>query len=121
MSTTGLSDKMAGIAAANAANSRSSAYKDRNVVVVGIGNTSADIAVDLAGTAARVYLSHRRGALVLSRFRLGAPIELTVNYHTLQMMNYLSPTPSRASTRPSWTTSRRQAWTSHWRSIRPGA
>ena len=52
-----------------------------------MGNTAADVAVDLAGTAANVYLSHRRGALVLSRFRLGAPIELTVNYHTLQMMN----------------------------------
>lgn len=58
-------------------------------MVVGIGNTAADIAVELAGTASKVYLSHRRGALVLSRFRQGLPVELTVNHHAIRVMNYL--------------------------------
>ncbi|KAH8666569.1 flavin-containing monooxygenase 9 [Xylariales sp. PMI_506] len=64
-------------------------FKDANVLIVGIGNTAADIAVDLRGTASTIYLAHRRGALVLSRFRLGRPIELSVNYHTLRAMNNL--------------------------------
>ncbi len=69
---------------------RAAGFEKKKIVVVGIGNTSADIAVDLAGKASSVYLSHRRGALVLSRFRLGAPIELTLNYHSLQLMNFLT-------------------------------
>jgi dimethylaniline monooxygenase (N-oxide forming) len=68
---------------------RSMSFRGKNVLVVGIGNTAADVAVDLAGVASNVYLSHRRGALVLSRFSTGAPIELSINRHTLRLMNYL--------------------------------
>ncbi|KAH8886379.1 flavin-containing monooxygenase 9 [Thozetella sp. PMI_491] len=75
-----------------------SSFENKNVVVVGIGNTSADVAVNLAGIASKVYLSHRRGALVMSRFRLGAPLELTANYHILRTINYLDYKIPRLST-----------------------
>lgn len=42
-------------------------YKGKNVVVVGLGNTGPDIAVDLIGHAKNVWLSHRRGNAIFSR------------------------------------------------------
>lgn len=77
---------------------RSLGFEKKAVIVVGIGNTAADIAVDLVGTASKVYLSHRRGALMLSRFRQGAPAELGVNYHVMRIMNFMEDTmPSVAA------------------------
>lgn len=64
-------------------------FDKKNVIVVGIGNSAADIAVDLVGKASRVYLAHRRGAAVISRFRGGRPPELDVNYHALRMIESL--------------------------------
>lgn len=42
-------------------------FKDKNVVVLGMGNTAADIAVGLLPYAKRVCLSHRRGASIMCR------------------------------------------------------
>ncbi|PMB68196.1 Dimethylaniline monooxygenase [N-oxide-forming] 4 [Beauveria bassiana] len=44
---------------------RASDYAGKRVVVLGMGNTSADIANELVGVASKVYLSHNRGAHVL--------------------------------------------------------
>ncbi|MDX2052279.1 MAG: NAD(P)-binding domain-containing protein [Polyangiaceae bacterium] len=51
--------------------------RDKNVVVVGIGNSAVDIACELshAGNAHRVFLSTRRGAYVLPKYLLGKPID----------------------------------------------
>ncbi|MCH2110005.1 MAG: NAD(P)-binding domain-containing protein [Polyangiaceae bacterium] len=49
--------------------------KDRKVVVVGFGNSAADIAVEAAKEARSVVLSVRRGAWVLPRYFLGKPID----------------------------------------------
>ena len=38
----------------------------KRVLVVGFGNTSADIAGTLVNIAEKVYLSHRHGAIVVS-------------------------------------------------------
>ncbi|XP_073427667.1 dimethylaniline monooxygenase [N-oxide-forming] 2-like isoform X2 [Dendrobates tinctorius] len=45
----------------------SDGYKGKRVVVVGMGNSAADIAAELSRTASKVFLSTRRGAWVLSR------------------------------------------------------
>ncbi|XP_075843577.1 dimethylaniline monooxygenase [N-oxide-forming] 4 [Microtus pennsylvanicus] len=43
------------------------AFQDKRIVVVGLGNSGADIAVELSRIAAQVFLSTRSGAWVLSR------------------------------------------------------
>lgn len=40
-------------------------WAGKKVLVVGFGNTAADIAGVLADVAEKVYLSHRRGAVVV--------------------------------------------------------
>lgn len=47
----------------------------RRVLVVGIGNSACDIAVEAAGVAERVLLSTRRGAYVLPKYVLGRPLD----------------------------------------------
>ncbi|XP_054708613.1 flavin-containing monooxygenase 5-like [Uloborus diversus] len=42
-------------------------FEDRRVVVVGVGNSGMDAAVELSAVASKVYLSSRRGAWVLPR------------------------------------------------------
>jgi dimethylaniline monooxygenase (N-oxide forming) len=37
------------------------------MLVVGFGNTAADVACELAGKAEKVYLSHRHGSIVVSK------------------------------------------------------
>jgi dimethylaniline monooxygenase (N-oxide forming) len=53
------------------------ALAGRAVVVVGLGNSAADIAVELAaaGAAGRVYLSVRRGAWILPKHVAGRPVD----------------------------------------------
>ncbi|KAF2438196.1 FAD/NAD(P)-binding domain-containing protein [Karstenula rhodostoma CBS 690.94] len=56
-----------------------SAFKDKNVVVLGIGNTAADVANALVQhSAGKIYLSHRRGAKILrpSDAKTGIPSDL---------------------------------------------
>ncbi|KAM7336165.1 hypothetical protein ACRRTK_004658 [Alexandromys fortis] len=43
------------------------AFQDKRIVVVGLGNSGADIAVELSRIAAQVFLSTRSGAWVISR------------------------------------------------------
>ncbi|WP_030753346.1 NAD(P)/FAD-dependent oxidoreductase [Streptomyces sp. NRRL S-31] len=53
-------------------------YRDRDVLVVGVGNTGAEIAVDLAeGGAARVRLAVRAAPHILRRSSLGWPAQYT--------------------------------------------
>ena len=47
----------------------------KNVVVVGLGNTGADIACELSWHAASVTLAARSGAHVLPRYVLGRPLD----------------------------------------------
>ena len=47
----------------------------KTVVVVGIGNSAMDIAVDVSQVAARTVLSTRRGAHILPRRLLGRPLD----------------------------------------------
>lgn len=52
-------------------------FKDKKVVVIGIGNSGADAAVELSRWASQVYLSTRRGTWVIHRLsRYGIPRDL---------------------------------------------
>lgn len=53
----------------------SEAVERRRVLVVGIGNSACDIAVEAAGVAERTLLSTRRGAHVLPKYLLGRPLD----------------------------------------------
>ncbi|MBJ7595791.1 MAG: NAD(P)-binding domain-containing protein [Candidatus Dormibacteraeota bacterium] len=50
-------------------------FEGRSVVVLGMGNSAMDIAVELSGVAGNVYLASRRGAHIVPKFALGRPID----------------------------------------------
>ena len=50
-------------------------FEGASVVVLGMGNSAMDIAVELSGVAANVYLASRRGAHIVPKFALGRPID----------------------------------------------
>lgn len=51
------------------------AFEDKRVLVVGIGNSAVDIAVDLCRRARSVHLSTRRGAWIMPKYILGYPTD----------------------------------------------
>jgi dimethylaniline monooxygenase (N-oxide forming) len=54
-------------------------FAGAHVVVVGLGNTGADIASELASHAASVTLSTRSGAHILPRYVMGRPLDTLSN------------------------------------------
>ena len=50
-------------------------FRGKVVVVVGMGNSGCDIAVDLARVADQVFLSTRRSAWILPKYLLGRPTD----------------------------------------------
>lgn len=57
-------------------------YEDQRVLVVGIGNSAVDIAVDLAKHARRVFLSTRRSAWVMPKYIAGIPTDRCLRFLT---------------------------------------
>lgn len=50
-------------------------FEDKKVLVVGIGNSAVDIAVDLCKRASSVVLSTRTGAHIMPKYMMGIPID----------------------------------------------
>lgn len=50
-------------------------FEDKRVLVVGIGNSAVDIAVDLCRRARSVHISTRRGAWIMPKYILGIPTD----------------------------------------------
>jgi cation diffusion facilitator CzcD-associated flavoprotein CzcO len=50
-------------------------FHDKNVLVVGIGNSAMDIAVESSFVARRTFLSSRRGAYILPKYLFGRPLD----------------------------------------------
>ncbi|MBC7994455.1 MAG: NAD(P)-binding domain-containing protein [Rhizobacter sp.] len=50
-------------------------FKDKHVLVVGIGNSAVDIAVDVCKSAKSTHLSTRRSAWVMPKYIMGVPID----------------------------------------------
>ncbi|MEM7583260.1 MAG: NAD(P)-binding domain-containing protein [Acidobacteriota bacterium] len=63
----------------------SEGLEDRNVLVVGIGNSGVDIACEVSRVARRTMLSTRRSAHILPKYALGRPIDT----YTTPAANYL--------------------------------
>ncbi|XP_019936740.2 flavin-containing monooxygenase 5-like [Paralichthys olivaceus] len=62
-------------------------WRNKKVIVVGIGNSGGDIAVELSRVSKQVYLSTRRGAWILNRvWENGMPLDLLFNrvFDTIQ-------------------------------------
>ncbi|XP_069593564.1 flavin-containing monooxygenase 5-like isoform X2 [Ranitomeya imitator] len=54
-------------------------FKNKRVIVVGIGNTGVDLAVELSAVTKQVFLSTRRGAWLLNRvFDSGLPLDIVL-------------------------------------------
>ncbi|XP_073499189.1 flavin-containing monooxygenase 5-like isoform X1 [Phyllobates terribilis] len=54
-------------------------FKNKRVIVVGIGNTGVDLAVELSAVTKQVFLSTRRGAWLLNRvFDSGLPLDVVL-------------------------------------------
>ncbi|XP_053324710.1 flavin-containing monooxygenase 5-like isoform X2 [Spea bombifrons] len=69
------------------------AFKGKRVIVVGIGNSGGDIAVELSRTAEQVFLSTRRGSWVLNRVSdYGYPVDMIVLTRFLNTLKHLLPT-----------------------------
>ncbi|MGE0715676.1 MAG: flavin-containing monooxygenase [Alphaproteobacteria bacterium] len=72
-------------------------YEDKDVLVVGIGNSAVDIAVDIARRARGVHLSTRRGAWIAPKYIMGVPTDRWVAFMTRRLR---LPTPvARAAIR----------------------
>jgi hypothetical protein len=52
-----------------------SQLRDRDVVVLGMGNSAMDIAVDASYVARTTYLAHRRGAWIIPKYLFGRPVD----------------------------------------------
>jgi cation diffusion facilitator CzcD-associated flavoprotein CzcO len=50
-------------------------FKDKSVLVVGIGNSAMDIAVESSFVARRTLISSRRGAYILPKYLFGRPLD----------------------------------------------
>jgi hypothetical protein len=59
---------------------RPDAFRGRRVLVVGAGNSAADVAVDVARLAAHTSLSMRRGTYVVPKLMFGMPIDVVHAY-----------------------------------------
>src|SRR5438046_2515396 len=49
--------------------------RDKNVVVLGMGNSAMDIAVEASQVASKVFLAARRGAHVIPKYLFGRPLD----------------------------------------------
>ncbi len=52
-----------------------SPFQDKRVLVVGIGNSAVDIAVDVCKAAAATFISSRRSAWIMPKYIMGIPID----------------------------------------------
>ncbi|KAL4634955.1 dimethylaniline monooxygenase N-oxide-forming 5-like [Arapaima gigas] len=67
-------------------------YKGKKVLVVGIGNSAADIASELSRVTNKTFLSTRQGAWVVSRMsRKGHPLDLTVFSRFVELVALILP------------------------------
>lgn len=63
-------------------------FTGKRVIVIGIGNSGGDLAVEISHTAKQVFLSTRRGAWILNRVgKRGYPIDILLSS---RITNYLS-------------------------------
>lgn len=62
-------------------------FAGKKVVILGISSTTSDICSNLVPHARKVYVSHRRGSVPISRYRNGVPADLLVT-HRRRIINW---------------------------------
>ncbi|XP_038162841.1 flavin-containing monooxygenase 5-like [Cyprinodon tularosa] len=66
-------------------------WRNKKAVVIGIGNSGGDLAVELSRVTKQVYLSTRRGAWILNRVgNSGMPLDMLIS-RTMNMMRNILP------------------------------
>lgn len=65
-------------------------FADRSALIVGMGNTGAEIALDLAGAGARPTISVRDGVHIVPRELFGVPIQLVATLATRLLPNRIN-------------------------------
>jgi dimethylaniline monooxygenase (N-oxide forming) len=60
-------------------------FKDKNVLVVGIGNSAVDIAVDVCKHAKSTLLSTRRSAWIMPKYIMGIPVDRWSGFFSRKM------------------------------------
>lgn len=65
-------------------------FKDKTVVVVGLGSSTGDVVPNIAKVARKIYISHRRGAIPAKRVRNGTPAELGITWRRRQISQFMS-------------------------------
>ncbi|AWB32773.1 flavin-containing monooxygenase [Orrella marina] len=60
-------------------------YEGKNVLVVGIGNSAVDIAVDVCKNARQTFLSTRRSAWILPKYIMGIPTDRWGTFFTKRL------------------------------------
>lgn len=60
-------------------------YEDRRVLVVGLGNSAVDIAVDLSRRAEQVTISTRRSAWIMPKYLMGRPIDQWLGFFSKRL------------------------------------
>ncbi|CAH2311802.1 dimethylaniline monooxygenase [N-oxide-forming] 2-like [Pelobates cultripes] len=69
-------------------------FEGKRVLIVGMGNSAADIAVEISRTASQVFLSTRRGAWVMSRvYDQGFPWDICFDTRFQNWIRNTLPTP----------------------------
>jgi dimethylaniline monooxygenase (N-oxide forming) len=66
------------------------AFAGKNVLIIGIGNSAVDIAVDVCKSARRTLLSTRRSAWVMPKYIMGIPVD---RWSAFFMRRLRLPTP----------------------------
>ncbi|KAL3248248.1 hypothetical protein MRX96_056655 [Rhipicephalus microplus] len=67
-------------------------FRDKKILIIGVGNSGADVAVDLCPCAEKVYLSTRRGCWVIRRVGFwGIPADSFLNRRTVNLFNKYAP------------------------------
>ncbi|XP_075688327.1 flavin-containing monooxygenase 5-like [Rhinoderma darwinii] len=67
-------------------------FKGKRVIVIGIGNSGGDIAVEISRTASQVFLSTRRGSWILNRVSdYGFPVDMLYLTRFLNTLKHLTP------------------------------
>ncbi|KAL2814127.1 dimethylaniline monooxygenase 3 [Aspergillus granulosus] len=79
-----------GLAMHSSAYKRPAQFNGLRVLVVGTGNTAADVVSTLKGHAKQVYWSHRHGALILPRSINGMPLDHTLTYRSTRISDIVT-------------------------------
>ncbi|MGH0182967.1 UNVERIFIED_CONTAM: hypothetical protein FKN15_010298 [Acipenser sinensis] len=67
-------------------------FQGKRVLVIGIGNSGGDIAVEMSGVAEQVFLSTRRGSWVLNRVSdNGFPVDMMYNTRIMDLLKKYLP------------------------------